>query len=175
MMSKEESAKKQRQDARIKSKNTANATISGRASKVSQIHVKKYSTEGALLLQPDGPVPPLPKKSASSAKVLETISSSMTKLHKASSQGNLHPPPPVSASMSNLDTDSNQRAGLMNAIKGKQFSLKKVARSPAKSIARKSSAGVSYENEVAQILMRRAALEMSDEDDSEYEYDDEWE
>jgi hypothetical protein len=91
-------------------------------------------------------------------------------INKLQREGNLDsdlvpasiPPIPQHNKHSEEQQESPTRSGLMHAIKSKQFKLRKTESN------KRSSGADGFGNEVAAILSRRAALEMSsDEDDDE--------
>jgi len=160
---------------------------------VSDLIVKRYNSEGVLLssdakvgnsepqFQTPGSQSNLQATNAISRIVAtKSVSDFITK-----SSGNLAkvtppplpPPAPSPSRPSEIiksskdrcpDVGGNQRTSLMNDIVSQQFKLKKVD-----SLSNESLSRTSNNNEVAAILMRRAALEMSDdESDSD---DEDWE
>lgn len=121
--------------------------------------MKKYNSEGDLLKEKALKEPPLPKKSTISGPPKGKLPTRSGSIKKPK-------PEAIAAQSMPLITTGDDlveapRSGLMNAIKSRQFKLRKTE--PGKKRG-------SFGNEVAAILSRRAALEMS----SDSEDDEEW-
>lgn len=183
-MTKEETEKKR------KKKELKSAKSSMRAPRVSEIRVKKYNSEGEFVAYE---APSEQKNVAKTGKLTRapsvkstkslTRSLSLKKSEKdlSNNNGSIPNPPPLPqklASPLSLEDDlvskdsSPSRAGLMEAIRSKSFKLKSapVSRS-SQSIRLQSGQSPLFPNDVAAILMRRAALEMSDDEDDSDEED----
>ncbi|KAI9138038.1 hypothetical protein BKA69DRAFT_1127664 [Paraphysoderma sedebokerense] len=119
------------------------------------------SNFGAPPPPPSAPAPPLapaPPPAPSAAPSLASSILAAPKLRSAAQ--NAHAPP------------ANDRGNVLNSIKSGGFQLKKVEAPP-----QEKKKTVPTGNDVASILMRRVALEMSDsedDDDDDNESDDDW-